>query len=95
MGSLHERREPMTYKAGDVVRHQGMAEWGLGKVQDVTGDGKVVIRFTGRPSDVMLTAMGASAHLRRDSSEWQDVPRARVKGASKSKAKAKAAAAAE
>lgn len=82
----------MTYKTGDVVRHQGMAEWGLGKVQDVTGDGKVVVRFTGRPSDVMLTALGASAHLRRDNSEWQDVPRPKAKSA-KSKAKAKAPAA--
>lgn len=84
----------MAYKTGDVVRHQAMAEWGLGQVQDVTGDGKVVVRFTGRPSDVMLTAIGASAHLRRDNSEWQDVPRPKAKS-TKSKAKAKAKPAAE
>ncbi|MGD9905732.1 MAG: DUF3553 domain-containing protein [Vicinamibacterales bacterium] len=76
-----------------MVRHQGMAEWGLGQVQDVTGDGKVVVRFTGRPADVMLTAIGASAHLRKDSSEWQDVPRPKARSAAKSKAKGKTPAA--
>lgn len=63
------------YKAGDVVRHTGMAEWGLGKVQGLTGDGKVVVKFAGRPGDVMLTAAGASTHLTRDDAEWQDAPR--------------------
>jgi hypothetical protein len=63
------------YKAGDVVRHQGMVEWGLGKVQALTGDGKVVVRFAGRPGDVMLTASGASTHLTLDEGEWQDAPR--------------------
>lgn len=73
------------YKTGDVVRHQGMAEWGLGKVQGLTGDGKVVIKFAGRPSDVMLTASGASTHLTRDDSEWQDGPRAKGRRTAKAK----------
>ena len=73
------------YKTGDVVRHQGMAEWGLGKVQALTGDGKVVIKFAGRPGDVMLTASGASTHLTRDDSEWQDGPRAKGRRTAKAK----------
>jgi hypothetical protein len=65
------------YKTGDVVRHQRQVEWGVGKVISLTGDGKVVVNFSGRPGDVMLTAAGAETHLTYDDSEWQDKPRAK------------------
>jgi hypothetical protein len=67
----------VAYKAGDVVRHQQQTEWGVGKVVSLTGDGKVVVKFSGRPGDVMLSAAGAGTHLALDDSEWQDAPRAK------------------
>jgi hypothetical protein len=68
------------FKAGDVVRHQVQELWGLGRVVDLTPDGKVRVRFVGRPDDVLLTASGAETHLRLDAAEWQDRPKARTKG---------------
>lgn len=70
----------MTFKAGDVVRHQGQADWGLGKVVGLTGDGKVMVQFAGRPSDVTLSAAGAAAHLALDAGEWQEVRRPKGRG---------------
>jgi hypothetical protein len=46
-------------------------------VLDLTPDGKVRVRFTGRPDDVLLTADGAGVHLRLDDAEWQEGPKAR------------------
>jgi hypothetical protein len=58
-----------------VVRHQRQADWGVGKVVSLTGDGKLMVKFSGRPGDVMLTAAGAETYLTYDDSEWQDAPR--------------------
>jgi hypothetical protein len=59
----------------------------VGKVVSFTGDGKVVVRFSGRPGDVMLTAAGAETHLTYDDSEWQDAPRPKGRKAKSAVAK--------
>lgn len=51
------------YKPGDLVRHRSKPEWGLGRITGQTGEGKVLIKFTSRTGDVLLTADGAAAHL--------------------------------
>jgi hypothetical protein len=54
------------FKPGDLVRHRSRAEWGLGRVTGQTGEGKVLVKFTGRAGDVLLTAAGAEQHLESD-----------------------------
>jgi hypothetical protein len=51
------------YKSGDLVRHGSKPEWGVGRVSGQTSEGKVLVKFTGRPGDVLLTAAGAEQHL--------------------------------
>lgn len=51
------------FKPGDLVRHRVKAEWGVGRVSGQTGEGKVLVKFTGRAGDVLLTAAGAEQHL--------------------------------
>jgi Protein of unknown function (DUF3553) len=54
------------YKPGDLVRHRSKPEWGVGRVSGQTVDGKVLVKFTGRAGDVLLTASGADQHLMPD-----------------------------
>ncbi len=51
------------FKAGDLVRHRSRPEWGLGRITGETTEGKVLIKFTSRAGDVLLSADGAAAHL--------------------------------
>lgn len=51
------------FKPGDLVRHRSKPEWGIGRVTGQTGEGKVLVKFTGRAGDVLLTAAGAEQHL--------------------------------
>ncbi|MEP7116239.1 MAG: DUF3553 domain-containing protein [Acidobacteriota bacterium] len=51
------------FKPGDLVRHRSKPEWGLGRITGQTGEGKVLVKFTSRTGDVLLTAEGAAAHL--------------------------------
>jgi hypothetical protein len=51
------------FKSGDLVRHRSKPEWGLGRITGQTGEGKVLIKFTSRTGDVLLSADGAAAHL--------------------------------
>jgi Protein of unknown function (DUF3553) len=51
------------FKPGDLVRHRSKPEWGVGRVSGQTGEGKVLVKFTGRAGDVLLTAAGAEQHL--------------------------------
>ena len=51
------------FKPGDLVRHRSKPEWGLGRITGQTGEGKVLIKFTSRTGDVLLSAEGAAAHL--------------------------------
>ncbi|MBP7777853.1 MAG: DUF3553 domain-containing protein [Acidobacteria bacterium] len=51
------------YKQGDVVRHRSKPEWGVGRITGQTGEGKVLIKFSSRSGDVLLTPDGAAAHL--------------------------------
>jgi hypothetical protein len=55
-----------------------MSEWGIGRVSGQTSDGKVLIKFSGRPGDVLLTAAGAASHLSLDKdAQWADTPKSR------------------
>ena len=54
------------FKSGDLVRHRSKPEWGVGRVTGQTSEGKVLIKFTGRSGDVLLTAAGAEQHLMPD-----------------------------
>ena len=56
----------MTFKSGDLVRHRSRLEWGVGRVTGQTSDGKVLIKFSARKGDVLLTAAGAEQHLVAD-----------------------------
>ncbi len=51
------------FKPGDLVRHRSKPEWGLGRITGETSEGKVLIKFTSRTGDVLLTADGAATHL--------------------------------
>lgn len=51
------------YKPGDLVRHKNKPEWGVGRVTGETGEGKVLVKFTGRAGDVLLTPSGAEQFL--------------------------------
>jgi hypothetical protein len=65
------------FKSGDLVRHSTKPEWGVGRVTGQTSEGKVLIKFTGRPGDVLLTAAGAEQHLTPDAGAvWAPPPRA-------------------
>jgi hypothetical protein len=77
-----EDLQTLRYKAGDLVRHQSKPEWGVGRVTGQTGDGKVLIKFTGRSGDVLLAAAGADAHLVADADAvWTAPSRATSKKA--------------
>jgi hypothetical protein len=54
------------FKSGDLVRHRSKPEWGVGRVTGQTSEGKVLVKFTGRSGDVLLTAAGAEQHLMAD-----------------------------
>ena len=56
------------YKTGDLVRHRSKPEWGVGRITGQTGEGKVLIKFSSRSGDVLLTPDGANAHLVPDNS---------------------------
>ncbi|MGE0816155.1 MAG: DUF3553 domain-containing protein [Vicinamibacterales bacterium] len=65
------------FKSGDLVRHKSKPEWGVGRVTGQTVEGKVLVKFTGRAGDVLLTAAGAEQHLVPDTgAAW--TPPARV-----------------
>ncbi len=51
------------YKPGDLVRHRLKPEWGGGRVTGQTSEGKVLVTFTGRAGDVLLTAEAAEQYL--------------------------------
>lgn len=68
------------FKPGDLVRHKNMADWGLGRVSGETGDGKVLIKFTGRKGDVLLSQDGAEKFLVLDpTAVWTAAPGTKVK----------------
>lgn len=76
MGSLCQTRGIYVYKTGDLVRHKTKEDWGIGRVAGQTSDGKVLIKFSGRTGDVLLTAAGAASHLSLDKeAQWQDAPK--------------------
>lgn len=53
-----------------------MESWGLGKVVAVTADGKLQIRFQGRPDLALLAQSAANAFLVGDeSATWQEAPK--------------------
>ena len=54
------------FKPGDLVRHKSKPEWGVGRITGETGEGKVLIKFSSRSGDVLLTAEGAATHLVAD-----------------------------
>jgi hypothetical protein len=65
------------FKPGDIVRHRSKPEWGPGRVTGQTVEGKVLIKFSARAGDVLLTAAGAAQHLELASdANWQQAPRA-------------------
>jgi hypothetical protein len=65
------------YKTGDLVRHKVKTEWGIGRVVGQTQEGKVLIKFSARAGDVLLTAAGAEQHLLpATDANWQAAPRA-------------------
>jgi hypothetical protein len=68
------------FKPGDLVRHRNMPDWGLGRVSGEMGDGKVLLKFTGRKGDVMLSPDGAEKFLVLDpTAVWTATPGAKVK----------------
>ncbi len=65
------------FKPGDIVRHRTKPEWGPGRVTGQTVEGKVLIKFSARAGDVLLTAAGAAQHLQlATDANWQTAPRA-------------------
>lgn len=63
------------FKAGDLVRHASKPEWGIGRVAGQTVEGKVLVKFSARAGDVLLTADGAAKHLVADTgAAWQSNP---------------------
>lgn len=65
------------FKPGDIVRHRTKPEWGPGRVTGQTVEGKVLIKFSARAGDVLLTAAGAEQHLElATDANWQTAPRA-------------------
>jgi hypothetical protein len=65
------------FKPGDIVRHRTKPEWGPGRVTGQTVEGKVLIKFSARAGDVLLTAAGAEQHLQlATDANWQTAPRA-------------------
>ena len=71
------------FKPGDIVRHRTKPEWGPGRVTGQTVEGKVLIKFSARAGDVLLTAAGAEQHLELASdANWQQAPRAMRRDAS-------------
>jgi hypothetical protein len=65
------------FKPGDIVRHRTKPEWGPGRVTGQTVEGKVLIKFSARAGDVLLTAAGAEQHLELASdANWSQAPRA-------------------
>jgi hypothetical protein len=71
------------YKSGDLVRHKSKPEWGIGRVTGQTVEGKVLIKFSARAGDVLLTAAGAEQHLVADAgANWQATPTAMRRTAS-------------
>jgi hypothetical protein len=71
------------FKPGDIVRHRSKPEWGPGRVTGQTVEGKVLIKFSARAGDVLLTAAGAEQHLELAAdANWQQAPRARRRDAS-------------
>jgi hypothetical protein len=65
------------FKPGDIVRHRTKPEWGPGRVTGQTVEGKVLIKFSARAGDVLLTAAGAEQHLElANDANWQQAPRA-------------------
>ncbi|MGD9905731.1 MAG: DUF3553 domain-containing protein [Vicinamibacterales bacterium] len=63
------------FKAGDLVRHRSKPEWGIGRVTGQTVEGKVLVKFSARAGDVLLTAAGAAQHLvADDGASWQSTP---------------------
>lgn len=65
------------FKPGDLVRHRSKSEWGVGRVSGQTTEGKVLVKFTGRAGDVLLTAAGAEQHLAPDTgAAWAPPTRA-------------------
>jgi hypothetical protein len=71
------------FKPGDIVRHRTKPEWGPGRVTGQTVEGKVLIKFSARAGDVLLTAAGAEQHLELASdANWQQAPRAMRREAS-------------
>lgn len=64
------------FTSGALVRHRNKPEWGLGRVTGQTGEGKVLVKFTGRPGDVLLTAAAADQFLVADAGgTWQSAAR--------------------
>lgn len=65
------------FKPGDIVRHRTKPEWGPGRVSGQTVEGKVLIKFSARVGDVLLTAAGAEQHLQlATDASWQTAPSA-------------------
>lgn len=68
------------FKPGDLVRHRNMPDWGLGRVTGETGDGKVLLKFTDRKGDVLLSQDGAEKFLVVDpTAVWTATPGTKVK----------------
>ena len=71
------------FKSGDIVRHRTKPEWGSGRVTGQTVEGKVLIKFSARAGDVLLTAAGAQQHLELAAdTNWQQAPGAMRRGTS-------------
>lgn len=65
------------FKPGDIVRHRSKPEWGPGRIAGQTVEGKVLVKFSARAGDVLLTADGAEKHLELASADsWQSAPTA-------------------
>jgi hypothetical protein len=68
------------FKAGDLVRHRNKPEWGIGRVTGQTVEGKVLVKFSARAGDVLLTPEGAGKFLTPETdATWQSAPRAAVR----------------
>jgi hypothetical protein len=66
----------VTFQAGERYRHKAKPEWGVGRIVGQTTEGKVLIKFEGRPGDVLMQAAFAESHLVADTStDWQSMRR--------------------
>ena len=75
--------ESVMFKSGDLVRHKSKPEWGIGRVTGQTVEGKVLVKFSARAGDVLLTAAGAEQHLVVETgAQWQAAPTAMRRAAS-------------